>query len=502
MKQDDEGNKVSKYVTPVKLNHMYICINAEHKLDTLFSFMKSHNDAKCIVFFSSCKQVRHAYESFSKLKSGATILELHGRQKQTKRTAIYFEFVERKHAYLFATDIASRGMDFPAVDWVIQVDLPENTDTYIHRAGRTARYKYKGSALLMIQPHEMLFLERLLQLNIDMKKLKANPNRTLSITSALQRINAENTDLMHLAQKAFMCYIRSVFKNGDRKIFDVTKINSEALGHSMGLVTTPIIEFVKGDEVKNSEAGKHGKISKIQKLREKTKLKKLEKQLLEDEKEDQEGEDDSEADSENYVQSIYGDDESMPEKDDKSEDKSDPEDDLFTIKRTIQPDEPLDDETPEFEIKKLFSKNSLKKIKKGGVSGGQNKIYFDAEGKPMTSLEYHIKVDKHKNQNEDDGENLLPEDYFSKLKQSLGQNKEIDNQIAQDRIKQKRLKKKRQRQEREQHNMSKRVVYEEEGDDEEEDQEELEENEAPAPKSKSKNKRAKVSEEIDDQSDN
>lgn len=494
MNEDGTDNKKTKFITPVKLNNMYICVNAEHKLDTLFSFMKSHNDAKCIVFFSSCKQVRHAYESFSKLKSGATILELHGRQKQTKRTAIYFEFVERKHAYLFATDIASRGMDFPAVDWVIQVDLPENTDTYIHRAGRTARYKYKGSALLMIQPHEMPFLDKLQQLNIDMKKLKTNPNRTLSITSALQRINAENTDLMHLAQKAFMCYIRSVFKNGDRKIFDVTKINYEALGNSMGLVTTPIIEFVKGDEVKNSEAGKHGKLSKIQKLRDKTKMKKLEKQLLEDEKEDEEGEYDSEEGSASYVQSILGDDEIMP-------DKSDPEDDLFTIKRTIQPDQPIDDETPEFEIKKLFSKNSLKKIKKGGVSGGQNKIYFDAEGKPMTSLEYHIKVDKHKNQNDEDGENLAPEDYFSKLKQSLGQNKEIDNQIAQDRIKQKRLKKKRQRQEREQHNMSKRVVYEEEDDDdEEEDQEELEEDEEPAPKIK--NKRAKVTEENDDESDN
>ena len=201
---ENDGNHVPKYITPVKLTHKYICLEAEHKLDTLFSFMKSHKEAKCIVFFSSCKQVRHAYESFSKLKTGASIMEIHGRQKQIKRTAIYFEFVERKNCYLFATDIASRGMDFPAVDWVIQVDIPEDTDTYIHRSGRTARYKYKGTALLMVQPHEMKFVERLEKMNIEMKKLKANPNRTLSITSALQRINAENTEMMHLAQKAFI----------------------------------------------------------------------------------------------------------------------------------------------------------------------------------------------------------------------------------------------------------------------------------------------------------
>jgi len=94
---DKDGNFVPKNITPVKLTHYYMEVVAEHKLDTLFSFIKSHRQAKCIVFFSSCKQVRHAYESMSKLRTGASILEIHGRQKQVKRTAIYFEFVERKN---------------------------------------------------------------------------------------------------------------------------------------------------------------------------------------------------------------------------------------------------------------------------------------------------------------------------------------------------------------------------------------------------------------------
>lgn len=88
-------------------------IGIEEKLDTLFSFLKSHQKSKCIVFFSACKEVRFAYEAFKRLKLGVQLLELHGRQKQTKRTAIYFEFVERKSAVLFCTDIASRGIDFP-----------------------------------------------------------------------------------------------------------------------------------------------------------------------------------------------------------------------------------------------------------------------------------------------------------------------------------------------------------------------------------------------------
>ena len=45
---------------------------------------------------------------------------------------------------LFATDIAARGLDFPTVDWVLQVDCPEDVASYIHRVGRTARYTSGG----------------------------------------------------------------------------------------------------------------------------------------------------------------------------------------------------------------------------------------------------------------------------------------------------------------------------------------------------------------------
>jgi ATP-dependent RNA helicase DDX10/DBP4 len=74
--------------------------------------------------------------------------------------------VEKKHAILLATDIASRGIDFPAVDWVIQFDCPEDIQTYIHRVGRTARYKSKGNSLLFTLPSEMAVVEKIQKHNI------------------------------------------------------------------------------------------------------------------------------------------------------------------------------------------------------------------------------------------------------------------------------------------------------------------------------------------------
>ena len=64
---------------------------------------------------------------------------------------------------MLCTDIAARGVDFPAVDWVVQVDVPEDTNTYVHRVGRTARYKAKGNALLFLMPSENAFLQKLEQ---------------------------------------------------------------------------------------------------------------------------------------------------------------------------------------------------------------------------------------------------------------------------------------------------------------------------------------------------
>ena len=156
----DAQDKINS-ITPVKLVHNCMELKIEDKLDMLFSFLKSHPKSKVLVFFSTRKQVRFAYQAFKALKLTQSLYELHGKQEQNKRTAIYYQFVEKKHACLFSTDIAARGIDFPAVDWVVQYDTPEDISTYIHRVGRTARYKSKGDALLFLLPSERKFLDRL-----------------------------------------------------------------------------------------------------------------------------------------------------------------------------------------------------------------------------------------------------------------------------------------------------------------------------------------------------
>ena len=70
------------------------------------------------------------------------------------RDSIYKRFTSTSHAVLFATDIAARGLDFPGVDWVLQVDAPKDAEMYVHRVRRTARYESKGRVLPFLAPSE------------------------------------------------------------------------------------------------------------------------------------------------------------------------------------------------------------------------------------------------------------------------------------------------------------------------------------------------------------
>jgi superfamily II DNA/RNA helicase len=75
--------------------------------------------------------------------------------------AIFFTFQQAENSCLFTTNVAARGLDFPGIHWVIQVDVPETPELYIHRVGRTARYISEGKSLIFVLPSELPFMDKL-----------------------------------------------------------------------------------------------------------------------------------------------------------------------------------------------------------------------------------------------------------------------------------------------------------------------------------------------------
>ncbi|CCC07145.1 hypothetical protein SMAC4_01168 [Sordaria macrospora] len=237
--------------TPVNLQQHYIVTPLPEKLDTLWGFLRTNLKSKIIVFLSSGKQVRFVYESFKRMQPGIPLLHLHGRQKQIARLEITNRFTSAKYSCLFATDVVARGVDFPAVDWVIQADCPEDADTYIHRVGRTARYESKGRAVLFLDPSEEEgFIKRLEQKKVHVAKVHVKENKKKSIKHELQSQNFQSPDLKYLGQKAFVSYVRSIYLQKDKEVFKFDKLDLDGFASSLGLPGTPQIRYQKGEDIK------------------------------------------------------------------------------------------------------------------------------------------------------------------------------------------------------------------------------------------------------------
>lgn len=236
----------SKHSTPHKLVQSYVTCSLPDKLSVLFSFIRSHLTCKIIVFMSSCKQVKFVYEVFRRMRPGVPLMALYGRQKHLKRMGIYDDFCRKRTSVLFCTDIAARGLDIPAVDWVVQLDCPEDASTYIHRVGRTARYEKDGKALLLLLPsEEPVMLEELEAKKIPIEQIRVNPRKVMSIQKKLASFCAQDPEVKQWAQRSFMCYLRSVHLQSNKGIFDVHKLPLSEYASSLGLPRAPRVRFLE-----------------------------------------------------------------------------------------------------------------------------------------------------------------------------------------------------------------------------------------------------------------
>jgi ATP-dependent RNA helicase DDX10/DBP4 len=121
---------------------------------------------------------------------------------QLKRMEVYDQFCRKSHSILLSTDLASRGLDFPNINWVVQADCPIDVNTYIHRVGRTARYEKNGQALLILTHSEAnVFLEQLEGKKIQLENLKVNKKYLVNIEAKLQGLCAGNVELKESVNK-------------------------------------------------------------------------------------------------------------------------------------------------------------------------------------------------------------------------------------------------------------------------------------------------------------
>ncbi|XP_046966122.1 probable ATP-dependent RNA helicase DDX47 [Vanessa cardui] len=161
--QDPVKVEVStKYQTVEKLQQYYIFIPVKYKDVYLVHILNEMSGKSMIVFVSTCAGALRAALLLRAL--GVAAVPLHGQMSQHKRLAALNKFKSKNRSVLICTDVASRGLDIPHVDVVINLDIPLHSKDYIHRVGRTARAGRSGKAITFVTQYDVELYQRIEQL--------------------------------------------------------------------------------------------------------------------------------------------------------------------------------------------------------------------------------------------------------------------------------------------------------------------------------------------------
>ncbi|KAK3304894.1 P-loop containing nucleoside triphosphate hydrolase protein [Chaetomium strumarium] len=231
-----------QFSTVEGLDQGYVVVDADKRFLLLFSFLKKMAKKKVIVFFSSCNSVKYYSELLQYID--LPVLDLHGKQKQQKRTNTFFEFCNAKQGTLICTDVAARGLDIPQVDWIVQFDPPDDPRDYIHRVGRTARgSNTKGRSLLFLQPSELGFLAHLKAAKVPVVEYDFPKNKILNVQSQLEKLIQSNYYLNQSAKDGYRSYLHAYASHSLRSVFDVHKLDLVKVAKSFGFSTPPRVDI-------------------------------------------------------------------------------------------------------------------------------------------------------------------------------------------------------------------------------------------------------------------
>ncbi|KAL6655008.1 hypothetical protein ACP70R_005834 [Stipagrostis hirtigluma subsp. patula] len=253
------GDHESK-ATVEGLRQGYCVIPSEKKLLVLYAFLrgKQCKDKKVMVFFSSCSSVKFHAELLNFLK--IECYDIHGQQKQQKRTGTIVSFCKAATGILLCTNVAARGLDIPNVDFIVQYDPPDDPKEYIHRVGRTARGdKGKGSAFLFLLPQELNMLIYLKAAKISLTEHEFNEKHMPNVQSELENIVEKNYFLKQSAKEAYKSHILAYDSHSRKDIFNVHQLDLKKVAASFGFREPPKVNLnLESSASKHRKKMKHG----------------------------------------------------------------------------------------------------------------------------------------------------------------------------------------------------------------------------------------------------
>ncbi|KAF9110220.1 ATP-dependent rRNA helicase spb4 [Mortierella sp. AM989] len=291
--------------TPASLHIGYILCSTSQKLLLLSHILRQEaSNKKTIVYFATCASVDYFYKLLSRLPclSDFAVHSLHGKMETKKRSLTFKAFTDipaGSPGVLLCTDVASRGLDIPDVDFVVQVDPPQDPKAFTHRCGRAGRAGREGKAVVfLVRGKEETYVDFLRVRKVPINRwgwkggptileevedddgdngdVEMEPTADTSVegtdnNNSLGKIvrqepedDSENTEFLKEVQRivktdrdlhdkgtmAYVSFIRSYSKHEASFIFRSKDLDLGALARGYGLLRLP-----KMPELKNEKSG-------------------------------------------------------------------------------------------------------------------------------------------------------------------------------------------------------------------------------------------------------
>ena len=184
------------------IDHSVAFIAMDDKRFFLERIVRENPESKILVFVRTKVRAERVAKAMGRVKIESTTI--HGDKEQEDRVAVLEQFKSGEVKLLIATDVSARGIDVQGVDYVVNYDLPEQPENYVHRVGRTGRAKARGRAIAFCAPEEKKLLESIeayMNKKIGVFEIK-NDDYEETLDFSTTKTDENNTDWKSLIREA------------------------------------------------------------------------------------------------------------------------------------------------------------------------------------------------------------------------------------------------------------------------------------------------------------
>ncbi|MGV3558869.1 DEAD/DEAH box helicase [Larkinella arboricola] len=177
------------------IDHSVAFVGMDDKRFFLERLIREHPDSKILVFVRTKVRAERVMKALERVNISSQTI--HGDKEQKDRLQVLNQFRDGSVKVLIATDVSARGIDIANVDYVVNYDLPEQPENYVHRVGRTGRGTQKGQAFSFCSPEEKPILS-------EIEKYLTKPIRVVNIDNDTYEETVATSDAAQFDLKALL----------------------------------------------------------------------------------------------------------------------------------------------------------------------------------------------------------------------------------------------------------------------------------------------------------